>query len=192
MTMFKEDMVYVCGEFRKYKDMPKKQTRDYQKEVDKVISSYNPIVQESEQLLEKQQAKQEELDDVNEWLGILKEEENRDLKEIKKQMKLRNTIRNELREINQEIIEFNNAQEEKMNELNDEIPRRLAILASQMIEITPEEYLEKATETDELFMRYVSIFKQMYDARKTIPEMEAQWAKIIDNNINSRLNINPS
>ena len=192
MTMFKDDTVFVCGEYRKYRDMPKKQTRDYQKEVDKLMDNYNPIVRQSELLLEKQKAKQEELDDINEWLDLLKLEEKKDMKEIKKQMNLRKKIREELREINTEIVEFNSAQESTMRELNEEIPRRLAELASKMIDISPEEYLEKATDTDELFMRYISVFKQMYDARKTAPEMQAQWEKILDANIDSKFSTNPS
>lgn len=190
--MFKDDTVFVCGEYRKYRDMPKKQTRDYQKEVDKLMDNYNPIVRQSELLLEKQKAKQEELDDINEWLDLLKLEEKKDMKEIKKQMNLRKKIREELRDINTEIVEFNSAQESTMRELNEEIPRRLAELASKMIDISPEEYLEKATDTDELFMRYISVFKQMYDARKTAPEMQAQWEKILDANIDSKFSTNPS
>ena len=114
------------------------------------------------------------------------------MKEIKKQMNLRKKIREELREINTEIVEVNSAQESTMRELNEEIPRRLAELASKMIDISPEEYLEKATDTDELFMRYISVFKQMYDARKTAPEMQAQWEKILDANIDSKFSTNPS
>ena len=185
-------MVFVCGEYRKYKDMPKKQTRDYQKEIDELMDSYTPLIRESEELLEKQRVKQEELDDINEWLDLLKSEEKKDMKEIKAQMQLRQKVREELRSINQELITFNNNQETRIRELNDEIPKRMANLASKMIDITPEEYLEKATETDELFMRYVAIFKQMYDARKTVPEMEAQWNKILDNSIESKFETNPS
>ena len=68
----------------------------------------------------------------------------------------------------------------------------MAELASQMIDITPEEYYEKATETDELFMRYAGVFKQMYDARQTIPEMEHKWKQIIEKTIDDRLGTNPS
>lgn len=190
--MFKDDKVFICGEYRKYKDMPKKQTRDYQRRIEELMNSYNPIVRESEKLLDKQKEVQEEIDDVEEWITLLKSEETKDLGAIKESMNQRTKLRKKLRKLNEEIIAFNEEQEGKINQLNEEVPKRMAELASQMIDITPEEYYEKATETDELFMRYAGVFKQMYDARQTIPEMEHKWKQIIEKTIDDRLGTNPS
>lgn len=190
--MFKDDMVFVCGAYRKYRDMPKKQTRDYERSINELLDSYNPIVRKSEELIDKRKAVQEELDDINEWIGLLKGEKDKDLKAIESSMKKRKELRDKLRDIGKEIIEYNNSQEAKLKELDEMVPLKLAELASQMIEITPEEYYDKATETDELFMRYISVFKQMYDARQTIPEMEHRWKEILSKSIDNRIGNIPS
>lgn len=192
VIMFKKDTVFVCGEYRKYKNMPKKQTVEHQKEVEKITESFKPIIRESEMLIEKQRIIQEEIDDLNDYYDLLKREDNPDLEEIRNVQKERANLRKKLREAQQDIIEFNDSQDERISELDTEIPKRLAVLASNMVEITPEEFLEKYTEEDELLIRHLSFFKQMHDARHTDAEMEHLWKEIIDNNIRNSLNLNPS
>ena len=192
MTIFKKDTVYLCGEYRKYKDMPKKQTVEHQKEVEKITDSFKPIIRESEALMDKQRAIQEEIDDLNDYYDLMKREDKPDLDKIKDLQLYRAELRRRLRSVQKEIIEFNDSQDEKIKELDSEIPKRLAVLASNMVEITPEEFLDKYTEEDELLIRHLSFFKQMLDARHSTAEMENLWKRIVEDNINSSLNLNPS
>ena len=79
-----------------------------------------------------------------------------------------------------------------MKKIDDDIPKTLAQLASEMVDITPEEFLEDYTHEDELMVRNLSFFKQMADAGNSEKQMQELWLDITQKDIDEKRGITPT
>lgn len=185
--------VELCGKFRTYKRTPKKQTLEHQKRIDSLFDGYQPILDESQDLQDEMNEIEEEIMDINEMISILKTKDTTE-EEYKQMMDLiqnRKELRNERRELGKKIRDFTNEHMKDFKGIEDDIPNTLGELASQMVDITKEEFVETYTEEDELMVRNLSFFKQMAEAGNTDKQMEKLWADIVEQNINEKRGISP-
>lgn len=186
--------VELCGKVRKFKRTPKRQTIEHQKQIDSLFDDYQPILDESQRLQDELESIEEEIMDINEIISILKSKDTSE-SEYQKMMDLieeRKSLRAERRELGQKIRDFTNDHLKDFKDIEDDIPNNLAKLASQMVDITPEEFLEEYTEEDELMVRNLAFFKQMADAGNTDKQMEQLWSDIVKQNIESKRGITPT
>lgn len=186
--------VELCGKFRTYKRTPKKQTLEHQKAIEGLLDSYQPILDESQDLQDELEAIDDEIKDIDEVISILKFKDTTE-DEYKKMLELieeRKNKRNERRELGKRIREFTNINMKNFKNVEEEIPHNLGVLASQMVDITVEEFVENYTEHDELLVRNLAFFKQMADAGQTEKQMEKVWLDIVEQDINEKRGITPS
>ena len=186
--------VELCGKFRRYKRTPMKQTRDHQKRIDELFDSYDPLFKKSQKLQDDFNAIEEEILDINETFSILKSKNTTD-EEYDKILSLidqRSKLRAERRELGNEIREFTQEYSKDLKKIDDDIPKTLAQLASEMVDITPEEFLEDYTHEDELMVRNLSFFKQMADAGNSEKQMQELWLDITQKDIDEKRGITPT
>ena len=186
--------VELCGKLRKFKRTPKRQLMKYQEEVEDLLDSYQPVIDEAQDIEDELNQIEEEIMDINEVISILRTKDTTE-EEYQKMLSLiedRKELRKERREIANRLREFTNVNLKKFKGIDDEIPRKLGQLASQLVEITEEEFLENYTDDDELMVRNLALFKQMADAGNTETQMEEIWKEMINEQIKSRMGINPT
>ena len=186
--------VELCGKFRTYKRTPKRQILEHQKSIEGLLDNYQPVLDESQDLQDELEALEDEIRDIDEVISILKFKDTTE-EEYAKMLSLiddRKKLRDERRELGKRIREFTNTHLKDFQGVEDEIPNNLGILASKMVDITPEEFVENYTEEDELMVRNLAFFKQMADAGQTDKQMMAVWQDIVQKDIDEKRGINPS
>lgn len=192
---FGKDSVEICGELRRYKRVSKGEIKNHQENVEKLFEDTKPLIEESEKLLKKYQEAVSELADLEEMIQVMKSKKNPSDKELDKIIALigeRKEHRNFINELGSEMEEFNKVNESKIQDVLDEVPANLAKLASKLVDISPDEFLEKYTDDDELMVKHLAYFKQMSDSGKSTKDMEKLWMDIVDNDRDSKLNLSPS
>ena len=158
------------------------------------MDNYQPVLDESQDLQDELEALEDEIRDIDEVISILKFKDTTE-EEYAKMLSLiddRKKLRDERRELGKRIREFTNTHLKDFQGVEDEIPNNLGILASKMVDITPEEFVENYTEEDELMVRNLAFFKQMADAGQTDKQMMAVWQDIVQKDIDEKRGINPS
>lgn len=186
--------VELCGKFRTYKRTPKKQILEHQKNIEELMDNYQPVLDESQDLQDELEALEDEIRDIDEVISILKFKDTTE-EEYAKMLTLiddRKKLRDERRELGKRIREFTNTHLKDFKGVEDEIPKNLGILASKMVDITPEEFVENYTEEDELMVRNLAFFKQMSDAGQTDKQMMAVWQDIVQKDIDEKRGVTPS
>lgn len=186
--------VELCGKFRAFKRTPKKQILEHQKSIDSLMDNYQPVLDESQDLQDELESLEDEIRDIDEVISILKFKDTTE-EEYQKMLSLideRKKLRNDRRELGKRIREFTNTHLKDFKNVEDEIPNNLGILASKMVDITPEEFVENYTEDDELMVRNLAFFKQMADAGQTDKQMMAVWQDIVQKDIDEKRGITPS
>lgn len=186
--------VELCGKFRTYKRTPKKQILEHQKNIEELMDNYQPVLDESQDLQDELEALEDEIRDIDEVISILKFKDTTE-EEYAKMLSLiddRKKLRDERRELGRRIREFTNTHLKDFKGVEDEIPKNLGILASKMVDITPEEFVESYTEEDELMVRNLAFFKQMSDAGQTDKQMMAVWQDIVQKDIDEKRGVTPS
>lgn len=186
--------VELCGKFRQFKRTPKKQVIEHQKSIDSLLDSYQPILDESQDLQDELESLEDEIRDINEVISILRTKDTTedDYAKMLNLIEERKAKREERRELGKRIREFTNTNLKSFKDVEDEVPHNLGVLASQMVEITVDEFVENYTEEDELMVRNLSFFKQMADAGQTDKQMMAVWQDIVEQDINEKRGITPS
>lgn len=186
--------VELCGKFRQYKRTPKKQILEHQKSIEGLLDGYQPVLDESQDLQDELESLEDEIRDIDEVISILKFKDTTE-EEYAKMLSLideRKKLRDERRQLGKRIREFTNTHLKDFKGVEDEIPNNLGILASKMVDITPEEFIENYTEEDELMVRNLAFFKQMADAGQTDKQMMAVWQDIVQKDIDEKRGITPS
>ena len=186
--------VELCGKFRAFKRTPKKAILEHQKNIDSMLDNYQPILDESQDLQDELESLDDEIRDINEVISILRTKDTTE-EEYQKMLSLiddRKKLRDERRELGKKIREFTSTHLKDFKSVEDEVPQNLGILASKMVDITVDEFVENYTEDDELMVRNLAFFKQMADAGQTDKQMMAVWQDIVNNDINEKRGINPS
>ena len=186
--------VELCGKFRQYKRTPKKQILEHQKGVESLLDSYQPILDKSNDLQDELEAIDDQISDINEVISILKFKDTTE-EEYARMLQLiyeRSKLRDERRELGKQIREFTNTHLRDFKDVEDEIPRNLGELASKMVDIDVDEFVENYTDEDELMVRNLAFFKQMADAGQTDKQMMAVWQDIVEKDIAEKRGINPS
>ena len=186
--------VELCGKFRPYKRTPKKQILEHQKSIEGLLDGYQPVLDESQDLQDELESLEDEIRDIDEVISILKFKDTTE-EEYAKMLSLideRKKLRDERRQLGKRIREFTNTHLKDFKGVEDEIPNNLGILASKMVDITPEEFIENYTEEDELMVRNLAFFKQMADAGQTDKQMMAVWQDIVQKDIDEKRGITPS
>lgn len=192
---FGKKSVEICGELRKYKRVSKGQIKAHQESVENMFEDTKPLIKESEKLLKEYQEAVSELADLEETIQVMKAKTNPTNEELDKIIELINERRENRRYINElgtQMNEFNEKNEVEIKKILDEVPNNLAKLASQMVDISEEEFLENYTDDDELMVKHLAYFKQMSGAGKDIKDMEKLWIDIVDNERENKLNLSPS
>ena len=186
--------VELCGKFRQYKRTPKKQVIEHQKSIDSLLDGYQPVLDESQDLQDELDALDDQIRDINEVISILKTKDTTE-EEYAKMLELideRKELRDERRALGKSIREFTNTHLKDFKKVEDEIPHNLGVLASQMVDITVEEFVENYTEDDELLVKNLAFFKQMADSGQTDKQMMSVWQDIVQQDINQKRGITPS
>lgn len=186
--------VELCGKFRQFKRTPKKQVLEHQKSIDSLLDGYQPVLDESQDLQDEFDALDDQIRDINEVISILKSKDTTE-EEYARMLQLideRKKLRDERRALGKNIREFTNTHLKDFKKVEDEIPHNLGILASQMVEITVDEFVENYTEDDELLVKNLAFFKQMADAGQTDKQMMSVWQDIVQQDINQKRGITPS
>lgn len=158
------------------------------------MDNYQPVLDESQDLQDELESLEDEIRDIDEVISILKFKDTTE-EEYQKMLSLideRKKLRNDRRELGKRIREFTNTHLKDFKNVEDEIPNNLGILASKMVDITPEEFVENYTEDDELMVRNLAFFKQMADAGQTDKQMMAVWQDIVQKDIDEKRGITPS
>lgn len=158
------------------------------------MDNYQPVLDESQDLQDELESLEDEIRDIDEVISILKFKDTTE-EEYQKMLSLideRKKLRNDRRELGKRIREFTNTHLKDFKNVEDEIPNNLGILASKMVDITPEEFVENYTEDDELLVRNLAFFKQMADAGQTDKQMMAVWQDIVQKDIDEKRGITPS
>lgn len=192
---FGKQSVEICGELRRYKRVSKGQIKAHQESVENMFEDTKPLIKESEELLKEYQEAVSELTDLEETIQVMKSKKNPSDDELDKIVELiseRREHRKFINELGSKMNEFNEKNEAEIKKVLDEVPNNLARLASQMVDISEEEFLENYTDDDELMVRHLAYFKQMSDAGKSTKDMEKLWVDIVDNERDSKLNLSPS
>lgn len=186
--------VELCGKFRAFKRTPKKAILEHQKNVEGLLDSYQPILDESQDLQDELEAIDDQIRDINEVISILRTKDTSE-EEYQKMLSLiddRKELRDERRELGKKIRQFTNTHMKDFKGVEDEIPHNLGVLASKMVDITAEEFVENYTDDDELMVRNLAFFKQMADAGQTDKQMMAVWQDIVKKDIDEKRGITPS
>lgn len=186
--------VELCGKFRAFKRTPKKAILEHQKNIDSMLDSYQPILDESQDLQDELEAIDDQIRDINEVISILRIKDTTE-EEYQKMLSLiddRKELRDERRELGKKIREFTSTHLRDFKSVEDEVPHNLGILASKMVDITAEEFVENYTDDDELMVRNLAFFKQMADAGQTDKQMMAVWQDIVKKDIDEKRGITPS
>ena len=186
--------VELCGKFRQYKRTPKKQVIEHQKSIDSLLDGYQPVLDESQDLQDELDALDDQIRDINEVISILKTKDTTE-EEYARMLELideRKELRDERRALGKTIREFTNTHLKDFKKVEDEIPHNLGVLASQMVDITVEEFVENYTEDDELLVKNLAFFKQMADSGQTDKQMMSVWQDIVQQDINQKRGITPS
>lgn len=186
--------VELCGKFRAFKRTPKKAILEHQKNIDSMLDNYQPILDESQDLQDELEAIDDQIRDINEVISILRIKDTTE-EEYQKMLSLiddRKELRDERRELGKKIREFTSTHLRDFKSVEDEVPHNLGILASKMVDITVEEFVENYTDDDELMVRNLAFFKQMADAGQTDKQMMAVWQDIVKNDIDEKRGITPS
>ena len=192
---FGKQSVEICGELRRYKRVSKGQIKAHQENVENMFEDTKPLIRESENLLKEYQEAVSELTDLEETIQVMKSKKNPSDKELDRIIELigeRSEHRKYINELGYRMNEFNEKNEAEIKKVLDEVPNNLAKLASKMVDISEEEFLEKYTDDDELMVKHLAYFKQMSDAGKSTKDMEKLWIDIVDNERESKLNLSPS
>ena len=192
---FGKQSVEICGELRRYKRVSKGQIKAHQENVENMFEDTKPLIKESENLLKEYQEAVSELTDLEETIQVMKSKKDPSDKELDKIIELigkRSEHRKFINELGSRMNEFNEKNEAEIKKVLDEVPNNLAKLASQMVDISEEEFLENYTDDDELMVKHLAYFKQMSDAGKSTKDMEKLWVDIVDNERESKLNLSPS
>ena len=186
--------VELCGKFRQFKRTPKKQVIEHQKSIDSLLDGYQPVLDESQDLQDELEALDDQIRDINEVISILKVKDTTE-EEYAKMLQLideRKELRDERRKLGKTIREFTNTHLKDFKKVEDEVPHNLGVLASQMVDIDPDEFVENYTEEDELMVKNLAFFKQMADAGQTDKQMMKVWQDIVEQDINEKRGITPS
>ncbi len=192
---FGKQSVEICGELRRYKRVSKGQIKAHQESVENMFEDTKPLIKESENLLKEYQEAVSELADLEETIQVMKSKKNPSDKELDKIIELigkRSEHRKFINELGSRMNEFNEKNEVEIKKVLDEVPNNLAKLASKMVDISEEEFLENYTDDDELMVKHLAYFKQMSDAGKSTKDMEKLWIDIVDNERESKLKLSPS
>jgi predicted nucleic acid-binding Zn-ribbon protein len=186
--------VELCGKFRAFKRTPKKAILEHQKNIDSMLDNYQPILDESQDLQDELEAIDDQIRDINEVISILRIKDTTE-EEYQKMLSLiddRKGLRDERRELGKKIRQFTSTHLKDFKSVEDEIPYNLGVLASKMVDITAEEFVENYTDDDELMVRNLAFFKQMADAGQTDKQMMAVWQDIVKKDIDEKRGITPS
>ena len=186
--------VELCGKFRAFKRTPKKAILEHQKNIDSMLDNYQPILDESQDLQDELEAIDDQIRDINEVISILRIKDTTE-EEYQKMLSLiddRKELRDERRELGKKIREFTSTHLRDFKSVEDEVPHNLGVLASKMVDITVEEFVENYTDDDELMVRNLAFFKQMADAGQTDKQMMAVWQDIVKKDIDEKRGITPS
>ena len=186
--------VELCGKFRAYKRTPKRQLLEHQKSIDGLLDGYQPILDKSQDLQDELESIDDQIRDINEIISILRTKDTTE-DEYARMLSLineRKKLRDERRELGKEIREFTNTHLKDFKSVEDEIPHNLGVLASQMVDISVDEFVENYTDEDELMVRNLAFFKQMADAGQTDKQMMAVWQDIVNKDIADKRGITPS
>lgn len=192
---FGKNSIEMCGKLRKYKRISKGYLKEHQKNVEELFKDTKPLVKQSEKLLDEYQELVNELKDLEEMINVIRSKQkpsDEELNTVVDLIKEKKEYREKIKILNQELTKFQEEHEAEMNKIIEEVPNNLAKLASNMVEITEEEFLENYTDDDELLVKHLSFFKQMNDAGNSIKDMEKLWRDIIKHDRETSLNLNPS
>jgi len=162
MAKYSINTVEFCGKKREWKDCTNKDLRDYQKEMDKLVEKVQPALDEIEDLQESIDENNSLLQDVNDGIKTLQSKENmtdKDSEDIMKMIYNRKTIRKDIRDAKAEIKAIDRDNKEQRVKMEERLPVAKAELISKMVDISPEEYLEKSTEYDEFIAEQLSTIR---------------------------------
>lgn len=192
---FTKTGIELCGKLRKYKRISKGQIKQHQKDVENMVVGSKEIIKQSDELMSEYREAISDLTDIEEMISVIKSKKTPSDEELDRVVDLisqRKAHRDNISALAKQISDFNEKHEETMDSMMDEVPKNLARLASKMVDITEEEFLENYTSDDELLVRYLSFFKQMADAGNTETEMENFWKDLIEKERNDAVGLTPN
>lgn len=183
MAKFNLTSIELCGKKLEWKDCSHQTIVDYQKSLEGLLDVFQPALKEIEDLQNKNFEYNDEIADINEIIATIRSKENvsdKDQENILEYINERKELRKSKRENERRIKEIDDENKQAQKDIQDRIPVEKAKLVSKMVDITPEEYLEKATEYDDFLAEHLSEIRVQLLAGAKSAEIEKNLKKVVD------------
>ena len=160
-----------------------KEIKDHQAKLESMYDSLKPVLNEIEEIQDEIMEKQSQLNDIEDKIDVIKsmnELSDADQNKILKLIDEKQGIRKEIKKLRKEVKEIDNNQTQTIKDLEEQIPINTAELVSKMVYISPEEYLEKSTEFDDIIVQNLSTIKLKLLSGDKAKDIEKYIKKQID------------
>ena len=175
--------IELCGKARKWNRCSNKEIKDHQAKLESMYDSLKPVLNEIEEIQDEIMEKQSQLNDIEDKIDVIKsmnELSDADQNKILKLIDEKQGIRKEIKKLRKEVKEIDNNQTQTIKDLEEQIPINTAELVSKMVYISPEEYLEKSTEFDDIIVQNLSTIKLKLLSGDKAKDIEKYIKKQID------------